>query len=69
MARSYPFDELTATGQQQASARFLNAGAGDGFRYELDTDGKVISRYRPTVVRGQPAPIYASGYPVCQSTD
>lgn len=69
MARSYPFDELTATGQQQASARFIEAGAEDGFRYELDADGKVLSRFRPTVVRGQPAPIYASGCPVRQSTD
>lgn len=69
MSRLYPFAELTVPEQQRALSRFLDARAGDGCRYELDADGQVLSRFRPTFVRGQPAPIYASGYPVRQSTD
>lgn len=69
MARSYPFEHLPARERQRASSRFLDAGSGDGYRYELDVEGKVLSRFRPQAVRGQPAPIYANGYLAHQSTD
>lgn len=69
MAQSYPFAELPPQEQQRARARFMDAGASDGYRYELNISGEVLSRFKPQVVRGQPAPIYANGYPVHQSTD
>lgn len=69
MSQSHPYEELTASLRAQAVERFLDAGPEDGFRYELDTEGAVLSRFKPTPVRGQPAPIYADGYLVHQNTD
>ncbi|WP_455233461.1 hypothetical protein [Geopseudomonas aromaticivorans] len=69
MSRSYLFVDLHVLEQEHARANFSGACPGDGFRYELDADGHVRSRFTPPRPVGQPEPIYADGYPVRQSTD
>lgn len=40
------FSQLTTSNQQRARATFINAGSSDGFVYELDSEGVVLSRSR-----------------------
>lgn len=46
MGALYKFEQLPGAEQMRAEARFLGAGAGDGYLYELDSWGQVLSRRR-----------------------
>ncbi|MCP1674363.1 hypothetical protein J2T57_001465 [Natronocella acetinitrilica] len=46
MARRLRFADLPEAQQAQARSRFIDARAGDGYRYELDCDGKVLCRQK-----------------------
>lgn len=54
MASRTEFTNLDAAQQEQASARFFNAGEGDGYLYELGNDGVVLCRQRPVATQGRP---------------
>ena len=41
-----PFDSLTEQQQDQARAKFFDAGPTDGYSYELTRHGNVLSRRR-----------------------
>ncbi len=51
MIRKLPFIDLTMVQQMQACARFCDAKCGDGYLYELDGDGIVLCRQRPTLAQ------------------
>ena len=40
--RTFTFDSLSPDNQEQAKARFMNAGENDGYRYEMGRDGQVL---------------------------
>lgn len=40
------YDDLSEANKSRARARFFNAGSGDGYTYELDSEGILLCRKR-----------------------
>lgn len=48
-----PFEYLSAVNRNRAVARFIDAGVNDGYLYELDIDGSLLSRIKQGNSKGE----------------